>query len=102
MAPDKVFAISDGSLFSVDKTTEEIKVYNRQTGLNGTGINCIHYDNIGEQLIICYGTGKIDMLSSQGVTYVGGLYDKDITQRKTIYNVTLKGRTAYLSTHYGV
>ena len=62
MSSDKVFAISDGSLFSVDKTTEEIKVYNRQTGLNGTGINCIHYDNIGEQLIICYGTGKIDML----------------------------------------
>lgn len=102
MAPDKVFAISDGSLFSVDKLSEEIKVYNRQTGLNGTGINCIHYDVTGEQLIICYGTGKIDMLSSQGVTYVGGLYDKDMTQRKTIYNVTLKGRTAYLSTHYGV
>lgn len=102
MSSDKVFAISDGSLFSVDKTTEEIKVYNRQTGLNGTGINCIHYDNIGEQLIICYGTGKIDMLSANGVTYVGGLYDKDMTQRKTIYNVTLKGRIAYLATHYGV
>ena len=102
MSSDKVFAVSDGSLFSVDKMSEEIKVYNRQTGLHGTGITCIHYDNTGEQLIICYGTGKIDMLSASGVTYVGGLYDKDMTQRKTIYNVTLKGRTAYLSTHYGV
>lgn len=102
MAPDKVFAISDGSLFSVNKQSEEIQVYNRQTGLHGTGINCIFYDNTGEQLIICFGSGKIDMLSSRGVTYVGGLYDKDMTQQKTIYNVTLKGRTAYLSTHYGV
>lgn len=102
MSPDKVYAISDGSLFSVNKMTEELEVYDRQSGLHATGITCIHYDEVGEQLIICYSTGKIDVLSSNGVQYVGGLYDKDMTQRKTIYNVTIKGRTAYLSTHYGV
>lgn len=102
MAPDKVYAISDGSLYSVDKQTEQIKVYNRQSGLHGTGITCIHYDEVGRQLIIGYSTGKIDILSSQGVRYIGELYNKDMTQRKTIYNVTLSGRTAYLSTAYGV
>ena len=102
MSPDKVYAVSDGNLYSVNKTTEEIEVYSRQSGLHGTGITCIHYDELGEQLIICYSTGKIDILSSNGVQYVGGLYDKDMTQRKTIYNVTISGRTAYLSTHYGV
>ena len=55
MAPDKVYAISDGSLYSVDKQTEQIKVYNRQSGLHGTGITCIHYDAVGSQLIIAYG-----------------------------------------------
>jgi hypothetical protein len=34
--------------------------------------------------------------------YIGELYDKEMTQRKTIRNVTIKGRTAYLSTDYGV
>lgn len=102
MSSDKVYAISDGSLFSVDKQTEQMKVYNSQSGLHGTGITCIHYDDAGKQLIIAYGTGKIDILSSRGVHYVGDLYDKDMTQRKTIYNVTISGRTAYLSTHYGV
>ena len=102
MSSDKVFAISDGSLFSVDKQSEQIKVYNRQSGLHEVGITCIHYDATGEQLIIAYSNGKIDILSSNGVKYIGELYDKDMTQRKTIYNVTLKGRTAYLSTHYGV
>lgn len=101
-ASDKVFAVSDGSLFSVEKQTEHIKVYSRQSGLHEVGITCIHYDATGEQLIIAYGNGKIDILSANGVTYIGELYDKDMTQRKTIYNVTLKGRTAYLSTHYGV
>ena len=102
MMPDRVFAISDGSLFSVDKQTEQIRVYNSQSGLHSTGITCIHYDEAGSQLIIAYGTGKIDILSSRGVRYVGDLYDKDMTQRKTIYNVTIHGRTAYLATHYGV
>lgn len=102
MSPDKVFAISDGNLFSVNKMTEEVEIYNRQSGLHATGITCIHYDELGEQLIICYATGKIDILSSNGVQYIGGLYDKDMTQRKTIYNVTISGRTAYLATHYGI
>ena len=102
MSSDKVYAISDGSLFSVNKSTEQIEVYNRQSGLHATGINCIHYDQQGNQLIICYSTGQVDILSAGGVQYVSGLYDKDMTQRKTIYNVTIHGRTAYLSTHYGV
>ena len=102
MSPDEVFAISDGSLFSVNKQSEKITKYDRQSGLHGTGINCIHYDATGKQLIIAYANGKIDVLSANGVRYISDLYDKDMTQQKTIYNVTIQGRTAYLSTHYGV
>jgi len=102
MAPDKVYAVSDGSLFSVDKQTERIRIYNNQSGLHGTGITCIHYDEKGKQLIIAYGTGKLDVMSEKGVKYISELYEKDMTQRKNIYNVTIHGRTAYLSTHYGV
>ena len=102
LAPDKVYALSDGSLFSVDKQTEEMRVYDRQSGLNGTDITCIGYDEEGGQLIIGYGSGKIDILTSSGTRYISALYDKDMTQRKTIHNITIVGRTAYLSTAYGV
>ena len=78
MAPDKVYALSDGSLYSVDKQTEQIRVYNSQSGLHSTGISCIHYDATGKQLIIAYFTGKIDILSSYGVKYISELYDKDM------------------------
>ena len=73
LASDKVYAVSDGSLFSVEKQSEKIAVYNRQSGLHGTGITCIHYDAIGKQLIIGYGTGMIDILTAQGVRYMGDL-----------------------------
>ena len=102
MSSDKVYALSDGSLFSVNKQTEQIQVYNRQSGLHATGITCIYYDKSSKQLIIGYGTGKIDLLSDKGVSYIGELYDKDMTQRKTINNISVSGYTAYLSTAFGV
>lgn len=102
LGPDHVYAISDGSLYSVDKQTEKMRIYNNQSGLHGTGISSIAYDNRSNRLIITYKNGKIDLLSANGVQYVGDLYDKDMTQRKDIYNITLSGHTAYLSTHYGV
>jgi len=102
MTPDKVYALSDGSLFSVDKQTEKIRIYDRQSGLHGANITCIGYDTQGDQLVIGYGDGKIDLLSSQGTRYISALYEKDMTQRKNIYNITFSGRTAYLSTHYGI
>ena len=102
MSDDCVYALSDGSLFSVDKQTEKISVYNSQSGLHGTGIACIYYDERTSQLIIGYKNGKIDLLRSNGTKYIGELYDKDMTQRKDIYNITVHQHTAYLSTHYGV
>lgn len=99
MSEDDVYAISDGSMFSVRKNTEQLKIYEE---LHSTGISCIYYDQRTQQLLIAYKNGKIDMLSDKGVQYVGDLYDKDMVQQKTIYNVTVVGNTAYLSTHYGV
>lgn len=102
MTPDRVYAVSDGSLFSVDKQTEKLTVYNRQSGLHGSNITCIGYDETSGTLLIAYEAGKLDLLSSHGVQYIGDLYNKDMTQEKTIYNITFHGRIAYLATHYGV
>ena len=102
MSQDVVYGLSDGSIFSVNKKTEKIRLYDRQSGLHGVDITCICYDEQGQQLLIGYSTGKIDILTSSGMQYIAALYEKDMTQRKTIYNVTISGRTAYLSTHFGI
>ena len=99
MSDDCVYATSDGSLYSVDKQTEKIQTY---AALSGTGITCINFDPKSEQLIIGYNNGKIDCLDKHGVHYIGMLYEKDMTQRKTINNITFDGHYAYLSTAYGV
>ena len=99
MTPEVVYGLSDGSLFSVNKQTEAIT---KLTNLSSTGVNCIAYDERGEQLVIGYQNGKIDILDKHGVYYISALYEKDMTQRKTVHNITIDGYTAYLSTPFGV
>lgn len=102
VAQDLVYALSGGSIYSVNKQTEQLVKYDMRTGLHSTGIVMIHYDTSNRQLLIFYSTGKIDILSSKGVEYVAGLYDKDIKSEKVVYNVTQVGDIAYLSTSFGV
>ena len=90
MTPDRVYAVSDGSLFSVDKQSEKIQIYNRQSGLHGTNITCIAYDDVSKTLIIAYEAGRLDMLTPYGAQYIGDLYDKDMMEEKTVYNITIE------------
>lgn len=102
VAQDRVYALSGGSLYSVEKQTERLTKYDMQSGLHATGIVMMHYDSTNRQLLLFYSTGKIDILSDKGVEYVAGLYDKDMMAEKVVYNVTQVGNLAYLATSFGI
>lgn len=102
VANDKVYALSDGALFSVEKNSERIEKYDAGSGLNGTTIGCISYAQKLNMLIIGYEDGKIDLMQDNGICYVSGLYTKDMTATKTINNITIHNNTAYLSTDFGI
>ena len=99
---DKVYAVSDGALFSVEKNSERIEKYDAGSGLNGTTIGCISYAQKLNMLIIGYEDGKIDLMQDNSVCYVSGLYTKDMTATKTINNITIHNHIAYLSTDFGI
>ena len=102
VANDKVYALSDGALFSVEKNSERIEKYDAGSGLNGTTIGCISYAQKLNMLIIGYQDGKIDLMQDNGIYYVSGLYTKDMTATKTINNITIHNNSAYLSTDFGI
>lgn len=102
VSPDKVYAVSDGALFSVDRVSEQIEVYNQQSGLHGVNVRAIYFDRPTNQLFIAYFDGKVDILSAAGVRYVGDLYNKDITSSKAVNNVTEHNGVLYLSMPYGL
>ena len=64
--PHTIYAMANGSLFGVNRSTEELVYCDKATGLNGTDISHIAYDPKSEKLIIAYSNGLIDLLDEEG------------------------------------
>ena len=70
---NKIFAVSDGALFSVDKQDGGLEFYGKTTGLNGTNISKIGFDKKNDQLFVIYANGNIDVLATSGITNIPDL-----------------------------
>lgn len=99
---DKVYAIANGALFSVEKQSEKIRTFSPTDGLHGLGLSNMLYDASSGQLLLVYSSGKIDIKSGEDIVYVDGLYKKDMTASKTVNNITINNGIAYLSTDFGI
>lgn len=102
VSDDKVYALSDGALYAVNKQSEQIEIFHSGSGLHGKTVGCLYYDAASGMLIIGYTDGKIDLLHDGTIEYVSGLYTKDMTATKTINNITVHNNQAYLSMDFGI
>ncbi len=98
----KIFGISDGALFSVDKEDLSVEFYNKQNGLSDNNIVRIAYDSLSKQLLIIYKNGNIDLFNSGGITNIPDLYLKQLGASKEVYNVYFAEKKAYLSCNFGI
>lgn len=100
---NKVYALSNGSLMSVDKEDGTIEYYNKLTGLTSSGISKIYFDRDGLQLIIAYSNGYIDFLREDGsVENLNDLYMAQVSVNKTVQDIVIDGRTAYMAMDFGI
>ncbi len=102
MGKDRVFGLSDGVLFSVDKQTEKIIEWTKVQGMYGAGIWQIGYDEVSDMLLVAYGTGHIDLIKGDKVTYLSDFYNKDMTASKRTNNISFHKGRAYLSMEFGI
>ncbi|MFX4377126.1 hypothetical protein ABTA44_18945, partial [Acinetobacter baumannii] len=58
---DKLYTTTPQAVFAIDETNS-ITRYNKVNGLSDTYISCIGWDSIGQQLLIGYRNGNIDLL----------------------------------------
>ena len=98
----EVFGLSDGSLYSVNKFTERLTLWNLSSGLHATNICCIGYDKESKTLIILYSNGKMDLLQGKKITYVGDLYLEDMTASKQANTIAFHDGLAYLGMPFGI
>ncbi len=99
---NKIFAVSDGALFSVDKQDGGLEFYGKTTGLNGTNISKIGFDKKNDQLFVIYANGNIDVLATSGFTNIPDLYNKQMTASKDVNNIEFYQDKVYLSCNFGI
>jgi len=105
---NKIFAVSEGSLFSIEKNSECInedgclEFYGKMTGLNDGNISRIGYDKLNKKLLIIYKNGNIDLLSNGGTINVPDLYNKQLSVSKEVNDITFISERAYLSCNFGI
>lgn len=102
MDKDEVYALANGKLFSVNQQTEQLTLFTNFSGLHGTEIVHIAYDELREQLLIFYADGKLDICRNKNMHYVPDLYSKQMTYSKKCNNVTIQGNIAYLAMDFGI
>lgn len=100
---NKVFAVSYGSLMSVDKEDGQMEYYNKLTGLSSSNIVNMRYDKAGKRLIIVYADGNVDFLYENGdIVNLIDLYSSQTGENKLANDMLLHGKSMYLAMNFGL
>lgn len=100
--PNKVFALASGSLLSYSPDDQEIKKYSKYDGLNDSDIKYIVYSEEASALLIVYTNTNADIFTKDGIYNFSGIIDHNEVEDKEINGVDIQGKTAYVSTSFGV
>lgn len=102
-AEDQIYALSDGSLYAVDKQNRTCETWDKTTGLNGNKVSTIAYDAETHQLLVLYTDGLIDFIrNGEVVMSMADIYLKSQDMTIVINSITMDQGYAFLATSFGV
>lgn len=101
-APDRMFAATPYSLFSIRFEDARIDKFSKIDGLAETGIQAIHFDAASENLLIAYSNSNLDLLTPDDRFNIPDLKRATGVGDKTIHAITLMNGRYYLSTGLGI
>lgn len=101
-AGDKIYCVTDGGLFSYNKTDNSIQKMSAINGLSDAGIQRLAYSTENNLLLITYQNGNIDLLKGNEIFNLSDIKRKQLSADKTINNVLFIGNLAYLSCGFGI
>jgi len=98
-----IYAATPYSLYYYDEPRWVFEKFSTVNGLNDIGIAAIEYSNTYKMLIIGYTNTNIDLMLADSTVYnIPDIKRKSIPGNKTINNVYIHGRYAYLSCGFGI
>jgi len=98
----KIYAVGDSALFSVDKRDGSIELYSKISGLHDNVVGNFEYDNNSKQLLIVYVNGNMDIMGSGGIINIPDLYNKPQISDKRVNHIYFYGNKAFLSCNFGI
>ena len=99
---NKVYCVTNGGLFYINKDDYTINRLSKVTGLSDVGIKHIAYSERLKTIIITYENCNIDLIKNNQIINISDIKRKDITGLKLINNITLRDGIAYLSCSFGL
>ncbi|MBC8006029.1 MAG: T9SS type A sorting domain-containing protein [Verrucomicrobia bacterium] len=101
-AGEKIYCVTEGGLFSFNKTDNSIQKISGINGLSDAGVQRLAYNKKNNVLLITYQNANIDVLIGTDVFNLSDIKRKQIPANKTINNVLFIGDLAYLSCGFGI
>ncbi len=98
----QIFAASDVGLFSVNRSTGEVRKYSTLDGLQGVDISDLAFDPVGQRLCIGYGSGNMDIIEDGEIVNIDFTSNSQVVGSKAINSIKIVGETAFIGTDYGI
>jgi hypothetical protein len=102
VAGDKVYCVTRGGIFYVNRTDNSIQKFSRENGLSDTEVSTLAYNSSSSSLVIAYKNANIDIVTNNVIYNLPDIKRKSILGDKTIYQIYFMDKLAYLSTGFGI
>ena len=102
-AGNELFVLASNDLYQYNLNDQSITTYDKVNGLSDNHITHIAWNSQAQRLIIIYKNSNIDLIETDGdVINISALYNKSMTDDKTINNISIDGVYAYLHCSFGI
>lgn len=100
---DDIFVMASNNLYLYNQADHSISTLDCIHQLTDVNISQIKWCPAAKRLVVCYANSNIDLVETNlNVRNVADLYNKSMTNEKTINHIYISGKYAYLSTAFGV
>lgn len=102
-AGDELYILASHDLYSYNKNDQSITTYDKVNGLSDTYITHIKWNSMVKRLLIVYQNQNMDLMEQGGVVInLSDLYQKTMTDDKTVNSIYIKDQYAYLACGFGI
>ena len=102
LAGNRVYAATPNDLFVYDRTDNSLRILNKVNGLNDMGVKAIRYSDTYNTLVVAYANANVDLIRPDGIVNLNDIKVKELLGNKTINNIRLSGKFAWLACGFGI